>query len=89
MSFLQTIIKINLVITLAGGMVVGLESAWSSAVFGCSSAVELDPSFDSTGPPSCPPPFTADLFPKLNSSRPNSSKSKNFSKKLHKEDSFR
>jgi len=71
MSFLHTIMRMSLVITLAGGMEVGLASP-STAALGWSSAVELDPSLDSTGP-SRSTPFGTCLFPKLNSSLPNSS----------------
>lgn len=64
-SFRHTIIRISLVMTLAGGMAVGLISILARD-FGCNSVVELEPSFDSIGP-SRSTPFC--LFPKLNSSR--------------------
>jgi len=63
--------RMSLVITLVGGMTVGLASPLA-ALFGCSSAVELEPSLESTGP-SRSTPLGPGLFPKLNSSRPNSS----------------
>ena len=63
-SFLHTMIRMSLVITLAGGM----AAALSPSSLGWSCAVELDPSLDSVGPsPFAAPPF---LFLKLKSSPP-------------------
>jgi hypothetical protein len=63
--------RMSLVTTLVGGMAVGFGSPLA-ALFGCSSAVELEASLESTGP-SRSTPLGTGLFPKLNSSRPNSS----------------
>lgn len=69
-SFRHTIIKIRRVITLAGGICFPAPNSWSGPIpppaFGCSSAVELDPSLLSPVGPSSPSPFP----PKLNASPP-------------------
>ena len=48
-SFRHTIIRMSLVMTLAGGMAVGLFSILAMDL-GCNSVVELEPSLDSIGP---------------------------------------
>lgn len=69
-SFLHTMIRMSLVMTLVGGIAVGLGSPCATDL-GLSSVVELEPSFERTGP-SFSTPFVTGRFPKLNSSLPNS-----------------
>lgn len=78
MSLRHTMIKIKRVITLAGGICFPTPESGAPVVFGCSSAVELEPSLLSiVGPsfwsPSSSPPST--LPAKLNASPPKSSPS--------------
>lgn len=75
-SFLQTMIRMSLVITLVGGIDGGFVSP-KDAPFGWSSAVELALSFDRLGPSlslcRASAPCVAGPLRKLNSLRPNSS----------------
>lgn len=69
-SLRHTIIRISLVITLAGGMADSTAVEEALALGFMSSTVELEPSFDSAGPSA----VGTCLFPKQNSSsRPKSS----------------